>query len=235
MKAIVNTSPGRLEWLDWPLPEPGPGQVRVRVAACAICATDLIMIGGWDRTGFPSIPGHEWSGIVDAVGQGVRAELVGRKCVAENVLADGGEVGFEHPGGYAQFLVTAAANVQTLDEGFGNMPAASLIEPAAVCCRALGRLTHDWHHTALGRTLIFGDGPIGLILVAMLGAEASTQSANVSSLVLAGGRQRRLALANELWQGRSAPLTTINYHDIPAAGLVDGILQATARDFASRL
>ena len=102
MKAIVNTALNQLEWQDISLPQPAGGQVRVRTAACGICATDLQMIAGWTRTGFPSISGHEWAGIVDAVGAGVDAGLIGQHCVAENVLADGGEVGFEHPGGYAE-------------------------------------------------------------------------------------------------------------------------------------
>ena len=86
MKAIVNTAPGRVEWQDCPMPEPGPGQVRIRTAACGVCATDLAMIAGWQRTGFPAIPGHEWSGMVDAVGPGVDCALLGKPCVAENVL-----------------------------------------------------------------------------------------------------------------------------------------------------
>ena len=76
MKAIVNTAPGRLEWKDLRLPKPRPGEVRVRTGACGICATDLAMIAGWKRTGFPSIPGHEWSGTVEAVGRGVCVEVL---------------------------------------------------------------------------------------------------------------------------------------------------------------
>ena len=247
MKAIVNTGPNKLEFLDLPIPQPGPGQVRIRVAACAICATDLLMIAGWERTGFPSIPGHEWAGIVDAAGEGVDASLVGKKCVAENVWAsDGGEVGFEHPGGYAQFLVTDAANVRSLPDDF-DLTAAALIEPTAVCVRALNRLRDD----AQGPTLIFGDGPIGLILVAML-AGRGTQSdvarrspvssarrpslaaasgggsqgwpppttRDIPNITLVGGRDSRLALARELGAAR-----VVNYHKLDG-DLADGIRAA---------
>ncbi|MAE30524.1 MAG: dehydrogenase, partial [Verrucomicrobiales bacterium] len=81
--------------LEMPVPAAGPGEALIRTGACAICATDLKMFAGWERTSFPAVAGHEWSGTVDAVGEGVDGPLVGRRCVGENVLSDGGEVGFE--------------------------------------------------------------------------------------------------------------------------------------------
>jgi len=196
MKAIVNTGPGELVWLELPLPEPGPGQVRVRTAACGICATDLAMIDGWGRTGFPSIPGHEWTGTVEAVAPGVDASLVGQLCVAENVLADGGEVGFEHPGGYGEYLLTEARNVYPLPPDFPPV-VATLIEPLAVSVRAVRRLGL----TDRSAVLILGDGPIGLIVLMLL------HRAGVDEIVLVGGREGRLSVAREL--GASA---TLNYH-----------------------
>lgn len=139
MNAIVNVGPGRVTWKDWPRPEPGPGQARIRTAACGICATDLEMIAGWSRTSFPVVPGHEWSGVVDSVGPAVDAALMGKPCVAKNVLSDGGKVGFEHPGGYGEYLVTEAANLHPLPQDF-SLSTAALIEPLAVCVRALRRM-----------------------------------------------------------------------------------------------
>ena len=198
MKAIVNTAPGKVELLDWPMPQPGPGQVRIKTLVCGVCATDLEMIAGWTRTGFPAIPGHEWSGRVDAVGDGVDRALIGRKCVAENVWPAGGEVGFEHPGGYGEFLVTEAANVQVLPDAF-PADAAALIEPTAVCVRALRRARYARERAAL----IIGDGPIGLILVMLL------RGAGPAEVCLVGGRPNRLALAREF--GAAA---TLNYHEM---------------------
>jgi len=196
MRAIVNTGPGRVELKEWPLPEPAPGQVRIRTGACGLCATDLKMIDGWDRTGFPSIPGHEWAGTVEKLGSGVARELLGVRCVAENVLADGGEVGFEHPGGYGEFLVTEAAKIHVLPAGF-PMAEAALIEPLAVCLRAVRRLRLEDRRSAL----IFGDGPIGLLMLLLL------RRAGVEEVCLIGGRDGRLRLAQEL--GASL---TLNYH-----------------------
>jgi threonine dehydrogenase-like Zn-dependent dehydrogenase len=196
MKAIVNTGPGRVDFLDWPLPEPGPGQVRIRTLACGVCATDLQMIAGWKRTGFPAIPGHEWCGMVEKLGLGVSGALAGRRCVAANVLPDGGEVGFEHSGGYGEYFLTAADNVQVLPDEF-PADAGVLIEPLAVCTRALRRLPGELP----SRALIFGDGPVGLLLAGLLAR------AGVSDLCLVGGRPRRLELARTMGCHR-----TFNYH-----------------------
>lgn len=207
MKAIVNTGPGTLDWLEWPDAACGPGQVRIRVQACGVCATDLEMIRGWDRTGFPSIPGHEWSGVVDQVGDGVDPGLIGRLCVAENVLADGGEVGFEHPGGYAECLVTEAANAQPLPEGF-DPGAAALIEPLAVCVRALRRARcmdgpMGRRAEPPSRCAVLGDGPIGLLMVMLL------QRCGTPEITLVGGRPARLDLAREFGAAQ-----TVNYHEL---------------------
>jgi 2-desacetyl-2-hydroxyethyl bacteriochlorophyllide A dehydrogenase len=196
MKAIANVGPGILKLLDLPLPEPGAGQVRIRTAACGICATDLAMITGWERTPFPAIPGHEWAGSVDALGAGVDGAWVGRRVVADNLWAAGGEVGFEHPGGYDQYFVTEAANLQRLSPGT-PCALAALAEPLAVAVHALGRLGQD----APGPVLICGDGPIGLLLLALL------RRAGRDDLVLAGGRAGRLALA-----ARWGAAQTIDYH-----------------------
>src|SRR5579871_5358192 len=139
MKAIVNTAPNQLELLDYPLPEPAPGQMRIRTGACGICATDLEMIKGWDRTGYPTIPGHEWAGIVDAVGPDVEPGLMGQLCVAENFWSSGGEVGFEHPGGYGQYFLTEARNIHLLPSDF-PLALAALIEPLAVVTHAMKKL-----------------------------------------------------------------------------------------------
>lgn len=196
MKAIVNTAPGCLVWQELPAPAPGPGQVRIRTAFCGVCATDLEMIGGWSRTGFPAIPGHEWSGRVDAAGAGVDPNLVGNLCVAENVWADGGEVGFEHPGAYAECFLTEARLVRPLPEGL-RPDVAALVEPLAVCVRACRRLRVAGEPGAL----VFGDGPIGLMMLLLL------REAGVRQVAVAGGRDDRLQRA--LGLGAAAVANTL--------------------------
>ena len=187
MKALVNIGPGKLALLDRKLPQPGPGQVLIRTLACGICATDLEMIRGWDRTGFPAVPGHEWCGRVEALGKGAPRALLGKKCVGYNVWAGGGEVGFEHPGGYAQCFVTEAAGLVALPE---SLPAdtAVLIEPLATCTRALKRLGLE----DFSRALVVGDGPIGILLAFLL------RRAGVQEIRQVGGVRERLKASEKL-------------------------------------
>jgi threonine dehydrogenase-like Zn-dependent dehydrogenase len=201
MHAIVNTGPGQLEWLELPTPTPGPGQALIRTAACGICATDLAMIAGWERTGFPAIPGHEWSGIVEAVGPGADPRLVGQPCVANNHLADGGEIGFEHPGGYGQYLLAEADKIHPLPDGL-SLTEAALIEPLAVCLHGRRRLGNG----ATGPSLIIGDGPIGLLTLMLLRLEPDELGQDAT---LVGGRAARLALARDLGAAR-----VLDYHAI---------------------
>jgi 2-desacetyl-2-hydroxyethyl bacteriochlorophyllide A dehydrogenase len=198
MKAVVNTSVNRLEMLDLPMPEPGARQVRIRTAACGICPTDLEMISGWKRTSFPATPGHEWSGIVDAVGPKVPSKLVGSACVAENVLTDGGEVGFEHPGAYGQYFLTEADNIILLPTDF-DLICAALVEPLAVCVRATKKLQEKLSDPVL----ILGDGTIGLLMLAMLKLKGA------QDITIVGGSSKRLKLAHQ-W-GASVGLNFIDF------------------------
>lgn len=205
MRAWVNTGPGKLEACERPIPQPGPGQVRIRTAACGVCATDLEMIAGWKRTGFPAIPGHEWAGTVDAIGPGGSAHLMGRPCVAENVWTDGGEVGFEHPGGYAPYFLTEERLVHPLPAGF-PLTSAVLIEPLAVAVRGLNRLGSPNREPVL----VLGDGPIGLLLTLLIASEGR------GAVTLVGGRDARLDLARAM--GASA---TYNYHAFSESPVAD--------------
>lgn len=214
MKAIVNTAPGRLQLQEWPLPEPGPGQVRIRTLCCGVCATDLQMIAGWKRTGFPAIPGHEWCGVVDKAGPGVPDTLAGRRCVADNVQPDGGEVGFEHSGGYGEYFLTAANNLCMLPDSFPG-DAGTLIEPLAVSLHALRRLPG----ALPAEVLVFGDGPLGLLLSGLLAR------AGVANLHLVGGRRRRLELARELGAAHA-----FDYHQA-RGDLAVALREAFGRDF----
>src|SRR3954463_13205374 len=105
MKAIVFDRFGGTDVLheaDIEVPKPGPGQVRVRVKAAGINAKDGKVRSGMLEalypTTFPAVPGGEFAGVVDAVGEGVTAVQVG-----DEVL------GWSDTGSYAEYAL--ATNV----------------------------------------------------------------------------------------------------------------------------
>lgn len=82
MRAIVYTrtgGPDVLTLVDRPLTEPGPGQVRVRVHRSGVNPTDWKSRRGSGPADVdpPQVPGQDGSGVVDAVGPGVEAALLG--------------------------------------------------------------------------------------------------------------------------------------------------------------
>lgn len=106
MRAMMASEPGAPEVLklaEIPIPEPGPGQVRLKVAYTGMNPLDAMLRREklvWLPTPWPFIPGLEHSGVVDAVGEGVEVDFLGRRVLSR--------LGF---GGYADYSVVAAAGL----------------------------------------------------------------------------------------------------------------------------
>ena len=72
MRAIVFAEPRSWSLEEVPDPVPGPREVLVRVEAVGLCGTDIhVLDGEFAPTRYPIIPGHETSGVVEAVGERV--------------------------------------------------------------------------------------------------------------------------------------------------------------------
>src|SRR4051812_50170869 len=88
MTAVRLHSPEDLRLDQVPIPDAGPGEVLIRVHRCGICGTDLhITKGTFPAPNLPLVLGHEFSGTVTSVGDGVadlRSEerRVGKECRA---------------------------------------------------------------------------------------------------------------------------------------------------------
>ncbi|MPM66347.1 L-threonine 3-dehydrogenase [bioreactor metagenome] len=99
MKAVVKTQKTRgAAFQIVPVPEVGPGEVLVKVRACAICGTDVHMYqwNAWANenveksySGLPRIMGHEFSGDIVKVGEGVTKVKVGDRIAAETHIPCG--------------------------------------------------------------------------------------------------------------------------------------------------
>jgi len=81
MKAMIFEEVGKpLRLIERDDPKPGASELRVAIEACAVCRTDLHVVDGdLPDPKLPLVPGHEIVGIVDAVGEGVPRERLGRR------------------------------------------------------------------------------------------------------------------------------------------------------------
>src|ERR671919_1780147 len=80
MPAAVYRGSGEVAVEDRPVPQPGAGEVLVEVGHCGICGSDLYLIG--ENLGSPgTVMGHEYSGVVAALGEGVTGWAVGDEVV----------------------------------------------------------------------------------------------------------------------------------------------------------
>jgi len=186
-RAVVLDGPGAHRLVTGPWPEPGPGEVRVAVHAAGVCASDREVYDGTRDPAYvryPVTPGHEWSGTVDAVGEGADPQLLGRKTVAEgfraclrcarcregatNLCAGGyDETGFTRPGAFADTLVLPERLLHPLPDD-ADLRAAALLEPAAVVAAAVlaGRPQPG------ERIAVLGAGTLGLLAVQLLAAHS---------------------------------------------------------------
>ena len=83
MRAVRRIAEGRVELVEFGVPEPGPGQVRLEVLAAGVCHSDLHVVDTavGDRWPRPFTLGHEVCGRVTALGPGADPALLGRQVV----------------------------------------------------------------------------------------------------------------------------------------------------------
>ncbi|MGN6797913.1 MAG: zinc-dependent alcohol dehydrogenase, partial [Gaiellaceae bacterium] len=205
-RSLVIERPGEIGLQTLADAAPGPGEVLLSPAYCGLCGTDLELLAGQVDPAFvryPLVLGHEWSGVVVAVGERVPELEPGMRCVAEGIIPCGNcascragatnvcavydEVGFTRPGGAADQIVVPARVVHRLADGVALRDAA-LTEPTAVVLTGLGKLRLYPGQ----RVLLIGDGTIALLAVLLLSLWSPGE------LVVAGRRDEQRLLALEL-------------------------------------
>ena len=203
MKAVVIKKPGEVELQDVEIPAPPKGFARIKVKAAAICATDLEIIDGNIPANYPIIPGHEWSGIVDAVGDDQDREWIGKSVVGSNdvicrkcdACLNGNwrycesfeEIGFRRNGAYAEYVIVPVYGLCEKAENISYEHAA-LCEPLGV---ALG--TFKKAKAKSGDTLlIIGAGSIGLSMLAV------GKAMGLKKIVVCATTKGRLKTAEEM-------------------------------------
>ena len=90
MKAAILPEIGKpLEIEDIPIPKPKSGEVLVKISACGVCHTDLHVVKGEVKFPIPAVMGHEISGIIEEVGDGVRNVSPGDNIVSSFIMPCG--------------------------------------------------------------------------------------------------------------------------------------------------
>jgi len=186
MRAVFKTKPeyGAFEVLDTPAaPLPSANEVRIKVESVGICGTDL-SIYKWTETvakeynpPFPVIPGHEFAGIVDQVGNAVTHVKIGDKVAVnahiscgqckncrkgrESICVNRPILGCHANGGLTQYITVRGKNVFRLPD---HLPIylGSLAEPLSVAVHALERVQDDEPPNEQVAAIV-GCGTIGIL------------------------------------------------------------------------
>jgi len=182
MRAAIYQEPGRLTIEERPVPRPGPHEVLIRISHCGVCGTDLhFVMDGWARPG--SIGGHEYSGVISAVGSDVVGWVVGdavvagpdvgcgecRPCRNHRVSlceAQSDAAMAEYVGAFAEFKRVDAAQLHRIPSEL-SLREAAIAEPLAV---SLHGITQSGIQPGQ-RALITGAGPVGMFTLAALRAQ----------------------------------------------------------------
>ncbi|MDR2320310.1 MAG: zinc-binding dehydrogenase [Microbacterium sp.] len=199
MRALVHSSFGDpaevLTVQDMPSPEPGPGQVRLRVLLATVHNHDLLTVRGLYgyKPELPARSGTEAVGMVDAVGEGVDAALLGRRVTVGGAF-----------GAWSEFVLASAAGLIPVPDDIPDEQAAQLGSmpfSAISVLDSLGLAAGDWMIQNAA------NGAVGR-MVAQLGA---ARGVHVVSLVRraegiaeleAQGVQNVVATDAEDWQDR---------------------------------
>lgn len=223
MRAIAKLQRGPgLRMIEAPVPEPGINDVRIKVKKTSICGTD-VHIYNWDAWAEktiqpPMIIGHEFVGVIDAVGSNVqgfkpgdlvdgeghivcgrcRNCLAGRRHLCQNTQG----VGVNRDGAFAEYLCIPATNAVHVD------PAIPL--DVLSCFDPLGNAVHTaLQYDLVGEdVLITGAGPIGCM------AAAVARQAGARLVVVTDVNPDRLALAKRMGATRVVNAATEKLPDV---------------------
>jgi L-iditol 2-dehydrogenase len=190
LKAVVKARPEPgVEVREVEAPVAGPGEVLVRVKATSICGSDLGIYDftpAYDVMTLPVIMGHEFSGVVEAVGERVEGFAVGDRVLSRSVVSCGecrfceagmdnlcessSLFGIHQDGSFAEYISVPRELLYPIPEGM-SFEEAALVEPLSNAVHFVNDLTPVEPGDL---AVVLGIGPIGLLsaqLMRLAGAE----------------------------------------------------------------
>ncbi len=209
---------------DSPIPEPGPGKVRIRTLLSPIHNHDLWTVRGnyGYKPALPAIGGSEAVGIVDAIGEGVDAALVGQRFAVAGVH-----------GSWAEYFIASAAGLVPVPDAIPDEAAAQLIAmpfSAITLLETLGVAEGDWvaqntANGAVGKTLAMLAKARGVNVINLVRRDAGV--AELTDL----GIDNAVSTADPDWKAKVAELTG----GAPIKAAVDSIGGTASGDMADLL
>ena len=203
MKAVRLEAVGSITLRDIAKPVPGPDDLLVRIEACGVCGTDRHLFHGEFPCRPPVTPGHEFSGIIEAVGAGVSGFSIGDRVTGDPNIACGrcdhchagrinlcrnlNAIGIHRDGGFADYVVLPQKQAFLLPAG--------LPPTHGAFCEPLGCCLHGLDLAGIrpgGSVVVLGGGVIGLLTVQL------ARLAGASTIILSTRQASRRALAEEL-------------------------------------
>lgn len=203
MKAYVLEAVNELVYKEVETPKCESGYALVEIKAACICGSDIPRIFETGTYHFPTIPGHEFAGIVREVADEEYKELVGEKvgifplipCKECSPCKEGkyelcrnyNYLGSRCDGGFAEYVLVPIWNLLPLPEGI-TFEEAAMLEPISVARHAVTQITELEGKTAC----VFGPGTIGLLMAQWLRILGAKQ------IMLVGTKPEQAELAKKL-------------------------------------
>ena len=171
----VMTAPRKIIFREVPTPQPGPGEVLVKIKYIGVCGSDIhVYHGTHPFTSYPVTQGHEVSGLVEKIGEGVTGLTPGQKVTIQPQVVCGecypcrhGKynlceklkvMGFQTTGTASEFFCVDARKITPLPENL-SLEEGAMIEPLAVAVHAVRRAGD-----VRGMDIcVLGAGPIGIL------------------------------------------------------------------------
>lgn len=216
MKAICFTEKGVAGLADMPSPALAPGHALIRVKAAGLCHTDIdVLHGRYGEGRFPLVPGHEYAGLVEAVAEDVTGLRPGARVAVDpnlpcgtcdlcrkgltNLCRELKAYGVTQDGGFAEYSVVRVSHLHDI----GDLPfdVAALAEPLACVLNGLGNVGLTTGARRAENALVFGGGPIGLLLALSMKAQG------VGEVTIADIDESRLAFARDLGLDAMHPMS----------------------------
>lgn len=180
MKSIVIRQPNELLIEERDIPQPATGEVRVKVKLAGICGSDSHIYRGHNPFAkYPRVIGHEFFGVIEAIGEGVNPARIGERVSVDPVLSCGhcypcsvGKpnvctslvvLGVHRDGGFSEYAAVPAKNAWRIPDSIEDKHAV-MIEPFTIAANVTGQAKPTEQDVAL----VYGAGPMGLVTVQAL-------------------------------------------------------------------